>query len=309
MRTLALRRALSISVAAASLAGCGALPLSASKGQSEMPPIGGPGPFLGADSATGEVQWVSTFYNSSAVVEYDYPKSESPIGQITNLVTPSSECTNGFRTFWVATRGSTIQGDLEEFTAGGRPIKTLKPGGTCAVDPATGDVAVLVSGKVVIFKGGRGSGKTLSTGFNEPFYDGYDSHSNLFADGFTGERSGFTLVELRKGSSTFRKITPSNTVQFPGSVQSDGTYLTVFDQLTNDFYQYAISGKTATLKGTVALSGPTDCLQTWIAPPYVYCADAGNENVTVYKYPAGGSSVATLDSGSLPAGVVSLWVR
>ena len=40
----------------------------------------------------------------------------------------------------------------------------------------------------------------------------------------------FALVELPKGSSTFKTITTSNSVQFPGSVQWDGTYLTVFDQ-------------------------------------------------------------------------------
>ena len=39
------------------------------------------------------------------------------------------------------------------------------------------------------------------------------------------------LVELPKGSSTFKTITTSNGVQFPGSVQWDGTYITVFDQL------------------------------------------------------------------------------
>ncbi len=81
-------------------------------------------------------------------------------------------------------------------------------------------------------------------------------------------------------------------MQFPGSVQWDGTYLTVFDQLTNQFYQYTVSGKTATLKGTIQLTGSGDCAQTWIVKGLVYCGDAGNNNGEVFKYPAGGSPVA-----------------
>lgn len=42
----------------------------------------------------------------------------------------------------------------------------------------------------------------------------------------------------------------------------------------------------ATLKGTVSLSGSSDCDQTWIARPYVYCADGGNLDGEVYRYPA-----------------------
>jgi hypothetical protein len=93
-------------------------------------------------------------------------------------------------------------------------------------------------------------------------------------------------------------------------VQWDGTYLTVFDQLANAFYQYSVSGTTATLKGTVSLSGSSDCAGTWIAQPYVYCADAGNEDGEVYNYPAGGSPIATLTGHFyFPIDVVSLRVR
>ena len=162
MRTLAVRRrALSISVAAALLAGCGG-----SQG-AVSPPVGpqsgGAGsahelwaPALHGPRSASEVQWVSSgFYSSGDLIEFDYPKSESPIGQIT-LATAGGECTKGRRTFWVSTSASS-QSAIEEFTASGRgPIKTLKPGGSsCAVDPATGDVAVLSSSGVVIFKGGN----------------------------------------------------------------------------------------------------------------------------------------------------------
>jgi hypothetical protein len=63
------------------------------------------------------------------------------------------------------------------------------------------------------------------------------------------------------------------------------------------------------LKGTVVLSGAGDCGQTWIAPPYVYCADAGNDSGEVFQYPEGGSSIATLAGMDFPFGVVSVRVR
>ena len=75
-------------------------------------------------------------------------------------------------------------------------------------------------------------------------------------------------------------------------MQWDGTYLTVFDQLTNQFYQYTVSGTTATLKNTIQLTGSSDCAQTWIVKGLVYCGDAGNDNGEVFKYPAGGSPIA-----------------
>jgi len=89
-------------------------------------------------------------------------------------------------------------------------------------------------------------------------------------------------------------------------VQWDGKYLTVVDQNAAAMYQYTVSGTKATLKGTVSLTGSGDCAQTWIATGVVYCADAGNNDGGVYKYPAGGSAIAVLGSGlPLPLGTTA----
>jgi hypothetical protein len=141
---------------------------------------------------------------------------------------------------------------------------------------------------------------------DEEFFDGYDPSGNLFADGFTGNRSGFALVELPKGSSKFVTIKTSNSPEFPGSVQWDGTYLTVFDQNANAMYQYTVSGTKATLQGTVLLSGSSDCAQTWLVQSLVYCGDAGNGDGEVFKYPAGGSAIAVFTGNfDVPLGVVA----
>ena len=151
-------------------------------------------------------------------------------------------------------------------------------------------------GDVVIFKNASGTGKVYSTPLAAEYFDGYDPQGNLFADGIAN--SGyFGLVELPKGGSTFKTITTSNSVQFPGSVQWDGTYLTVFDQLANKTYRYTVSGTKATLKGTVSYVGSGDCAQTWIVKGIIYCGDAGNDDGEVFKYPAGGSAIAVLGSG------------
>lgn len=253
----------------------------------------------------GEVQYFSSY--GGTLLEFNYPKSASPIGSIG--FNAGGLCTKGARTFWAA--GSD---KIAEFRAGGAtPIRALKTGpytGGCAVDSATGDLAALdvISGGVTIFYKALGKGTIISSTLGEAGFDGYDNQSDLYADGFDHDYR-FALVELKKGSNTFVAITTSNAVGFPGSVQWDGTYLTVTDQDADAIYRYTVNGTNATLKGTVLLSGAADCAATWIARPYVYCADAGNNNAEVFKYPAGGSPIATLESMDLPLGVVSLHAR
>lgn len=290
------RHAITNCVAGVLLAGCGGSqgPLS--------PPAGTPAAAQRLARADGEVQYFST--SDNALLEFDYPKRESPIGSIS--FGGGSECTKGAGTFW-----TTAPDGIAGFRVGGAtPIRVLKTSyaSACAVDPTAGDLAALSFDGVVIFHKARGKGKVI-TPLAEAYFDGYDDKSNLFVDGFRSS-GAFELVELKKDSARFGTITTSNTVEFPGSVQWDGKYLTVLDQLAGAIYQYTVAGTNATLKGTVLLSGSADCAQTWIARPYVYCADAGNAGGEVYEYPAGGSPIATL-SGALnePLGVVSLRAR
>jgi hypothetical protein len=244
-----------------------------------------------------DFEYIINDYGTFAGV-FDYPKSVKEIGQITNV--GGQGCTNvlygyGKKTFWI------VAGDTEinEYQVPMKPLKTLSDSigmpSSCAMD-TSGDLAVGIldgsgSGDVVIYQNASGTPTAYKTPLAEEFFDGYDNKGNLFADGFT--RSNFGLVELPKGSSTFETITTSNTVDFPGSVQWDGTYLTVFDQETNSIYQYTVSGTTATLEGTVKFQGSSDCAQSWIVKGILYCADAGNNDGEVFKYPAGGSIVAT----------------
>jgi hypothetical protein len=241
---------------------------------------------------------------------FDYPTSDKQIGKIDHV--GGQACTNvlygnGKKTFWIVAGADQIT----LFQVPKKPLKRLSISygqpSSCAMD-TNGDLAVgnLSDGDIVIFKNASGSGTEMTTPLSTEYFDGYDNNGNLFFDGFNGSSDSFELVELPKGSSTFQPITTSNSVSFPGSVQWDGTYLTVFDQRANAMYQYTVSGTKATLKGTVSLSGANDCAQTWIGTGVVYCADSGYGDGAVFKYPAGGEPIAVFTGNfDLPLGTVA----
>jgi hypothetical protein len=247
---------------------------------------------------------------------FNYPKSDAMIGQINGA--GGQGCTNvlfgyGKKIFWNAGRTNDL---INEYEVPNKLLRSLSLNYTftssCAMN-TDGDLAVGIllansygpGGQVVIFKNATGSGKVYKTPLAKEYFNGYDPSGNLFADGF-GLSYNFMLVERPKGSSKFVTITTSNAPEFPGSVQWDGTYLTVFDQLTSETYQYTVSGTTATLKNTVQFTGASDCAQTWIVKGLLYCGDAGNDDGEVFKYPAGGSPVAVFTGNfDLPLGVTA----
>jgi hypothetical protein len=257
-------------------------------------------------------EYIINDYGTYASI-FNYPKSVKQIGTITNV--GGQGCTNvlygyGKKIFWIVAGYNQIT----EYQVPQKPIKTLSvPSGempsSCAMN-TTGDLAVGIlagsnAGNIVIFKNASGSGTHIPTPLAREYFDGYDANGNLFFDGFTSG-SGFQLDEIPKGTKKVHTITTSNTVEFPGSVQWDGKYLTVTDQIANAMYRYTISGTQATLKGTVTLTGSSDCAQTWIVTGIVYCADAGTDGGEVFKYPAGGSTIAVfVGNFDLPLGTVA----
>jgi hypothetical protein len=261
-------------------------------------------------------EYIINDYGSFAGI-FDYPKSAQMIGQLNGA--GGQGCTNALNGYgkgiiWNAGRTNDL---ITEYSVPDDTVlKTLSLNYTytssCSMDTA-GNLAVGVllgnsfgpGGQVVIFQNATGSGKVYNTPLNKEYFSGYDPSGNLFADGLDASYS-FMLVELPKGQTKFVTIKTSNSPQFPGSVQWDGQHLSVFDQDTSETYRYAVSGTKATLKHTVKYSGASDCAQTWIVTGLMYCGDAVNDDGEVFKYPTGGSPVATF-SGSFdePLGVVA----
>ena len=260
----------------------------------------------------GTHEYIINDYGTYASI-FIYPKSHKQIGTIYNV--GGQGCTNvlygyGKQTFWIVAAANQIT----EYKVPQTPIKTLSVSvgspSSCAMDTG-GNLAVGIlygsgGGDIVIFKHASGSGIAIRTPLAREYFDGYDPNGNLFFDGLTSA-SAFELLEIPKGSKTPRRIKTSNTVQFPGSVQWDGKYVTVFDQIANQLFQYSIVGSKAVLKGTISFSGSSDCAQTWIVPGLIYCGDAGNNGGEVFNYPAGGSPAAVLTGNfNEPLGVVAV---
>jgi hypothetical protein len=267
------------------------------------------------NSRSRKYEYIFNEYGTYASI-FKYPKSTAMVGQITGA--GGQGCTNalygyGKKIIWNAGRTNDL---ISEYQVPNKLLRTISLNYTftssCAMN-TSGDLAVGIllgnsygpAGQVVIFKNATGKGKVYNTPLSKEYFDGYDSNGNLFADGF-GPSYNFMLVELPAGSSKFVTIKTSNSPEFPGSVQWDGTYLSVFDQDTSETYQYTVSGTTATLKNTVQLVGASDCAQTWIVKRLLYCGDAGNNDGEVFKYPAGGSPAATFTGNfDLPLGVTA----
>jgi hypothetical protein len=314
------KSALTITMGAALLAACSnnsGSPLTPSGPSSGLPDIThiGRAVMPTTSKGNGTYQYISNFGNST-LLEFDYPKSDSSIGSIGGVAEPQGECTNalfgsGKQTFWV-TSSSSAAGAIEEFKVGGTsPIKSLPvpsgdiPGG-CAMDPATGNLAATIinNGAVVIYEKASGKGTVSQTPLLEAYFAGFDNKSNLYADGFnSGDASSF--VELKKGSNKWETLSLSNSVEFPGAVQYDGKYITIYDQEAQAFYGYTCRGTTCALKRTVSIS----CAGSWIAKGYVICTDAGNNDAEIIKYPAGGTPIATLKSSSFDEPLAAVQVE
>lgn len=307
---------LGVSVAAALIAGC-SNGRSSLSGTSSVTINGLPFVPVMADKENNKkkkplYQFMSTI---GGILAYDYPVNVRPIRQFYGG--GGGECANVLygtakRDFWVTAPGSQ---SIEEFEVdGSSPIKTLstsagQPVG-CAMDPRKDYLAATIvgNGDIVYFPHEKGPGQVGHTQLAAAYYDGYDDQDDLFVDGFNAS-GAFELVEQAPGSNTPETITTSNTVLVPGAVQWDGKYITVTDQAARAIYRYTVRGTQATLEGTVSLSGSSDCVQTWIGSSgLVFCPDGANNDGEVYKYPAGGSPVATLMIGSAdtPIGFVEV---
>src|SRR5262249_53079034 len=105
--------------------------------------------------------------------------------------------------------------------------------------------------------------------------------------------------ELPKGSATFTDITLNHSINLPGGVQWDGTYMTVGDAYPSPTI-YQTSG--STVVGTTPLPDAYHVLGYFIDKGRVIVPDlpAGlNGQIMYVAYPAGGHSTKTI---SLPGG-------
>lgn len=114
-----------------------------------------------------------------------------------------------------------------------------------------------------------------------------------FVDGANAS-SVFGLAELPYSSGTMTPIVLKQSITTPGGVQWHGKDLAVADAANSVIYRFALSGTTGTKKGSTFLSGPYSVAQFWIQGSRLIGPDAGEDEVGIWQFPAGGSPIKVL---------------
>ena len=215
---------------------------------------------------------------------------------------------------WITNYGSS---NIVEYAHGGTsPINTLNDPGEnpfgCSVNIRNGALAVtnLISasggsGSMSIYKKAAGSPKNyVDPNFHQMYFLSYDNMGNIFVDGENAS-SGFQYAELTKGSSTFTDITLSGSgfaqINAPGGVQFNGKYIAVGDLGGSVIYH--TSG--AIVTGSTPLKSQTGgVLQFSIQGDRVISPDRNQQDLGLYKYPAGGFALKSITGFSTPFSAV-----
>lgn len=201
---------------------------------------------------------------------------------------------------------------IDEYAHGGRsPIAQIGPvDGYAAIDyafdPNSGDIAVAYSGgeggMVDVYTSPSGTPATYDVpNMAWPAFVGYDNQGNLFVDGRSTANGPDVLAELVKGAGGFNGLSLNTSIENMGSIQWDGSNITVASGATID--QLSISGSNATVVGTTNLSG------AWARWP-IYWIQGGTiigDHVTtphthngrflgLWNYPQGGKAFRVITS-------------
>jgi hypothetical protein len=182
---------------------------------------------------------------------------------------------------------------------------------TCAVDPASGTVAVVNlesisgAGSVSLYAQGKGRPKIYNYGFVYKYYFGsFDSRGNLFVDAsYDIASEPFAFLELPKGARSMQAIMLKQTFNVPGGVGWDGKHVVVGDSKTSELYQFDVSGSTGTETGSTRLGKGRFVTQFFIDGNSATGANFNGHNVAFWKYPAGGLPSKAIRGLGYPFGV------
>jgi hypothetical protein len=202
-------------------------------------------------------------------------------------------------------------GAVGEYAHGGTTqIATLgtagfEPGG-CSVDPISGNLAVAgYSGSskapMLIYPHATGNPTLLYSSQLKSFsYPAYDDAGDLFTS--TSAKHGFRYAELKANDKTFSVIKPPSEFDFyVNKIQWDGSHV-VFENWNargegTELYQLHISGRTATLVGSIQLQR-ADGNTFWMQDGSVFGPFAKplpnhhSRAIAYWPYPAGGKQTS-----------------
>jgi hypothetical protein len=229
---------------------------------------------------------------------YSFPGLQ-PVEAIANPA-PFGLCSDTAGNVWASDQD---RHDLQKYSAGGtKPIAVLAdkhflPNG-CAVDPLTGDLAVVNQtrddGNVAIYPGGTGPRQILKNRYvRYPEFCAYDASGDLFVDGVNPGQPAWALTEMRRGQTSFILIkTPANLNAPDGDpLQWDGAHLALSSDTR--IYRLDVKNAKASVVGTTTLEAPNSVLFTWIGSGYVAGTSGSGSSIELllWKYPDGGAPV------------------
>jgi hypothetical protein len=199
---------------------------------------------------------------------------------------------------------------IYEYAHGGTsPIETLLVNDddrpvACAIDPTTGNLAVAnqdgysCRSNVAIFSEAQGEPTVYCT---QPAVGwvascGYDDAGNLYVDGDTNFESwDLVFAELPRGAANFSSIT-LNDLKYPGSVQWDGSYITIETEKTPKIFEVQVSGSNAQIVHTTDFSDAKHAGLSWIQGDDVILPaglpnDGATSRLGIWAYPSGGNAI------------------
>jgi len=309
--------ALSLSATFAFLAGCGGLPIDSAQGRlaqndaRQASKAGGPLLSVAHRSGHGA--------DSESVVSIISLRQDKVIARITGYGYIGGVCSDASGNVWVSNhrRG---QWYVDQFARGGsKEIDQLRAPhrwsnlGACAVDPTSGNLAVMganIDGanKALIWSGVP-SGKPAI--YSLPFCPvsaAYDGAGNLFITGWAcGSTFNAYFGELAKGSGHVALIKLDKQTGPFGGVQWDGTYVAVAVAVSHRrvhrlLYRVQVSGTAGKVVGTVEPQGFYMCY-CFGTPSGLFVMHDGTiigtagkhgDGIWTWPYPAGGKRTQSI---------------
>jgi hypothetical protein len=293
--------ALSGGVAVALLAGCGG----------SQPPIGAPGAMpqtsATATHADRGKSWMLPSTSSRDLIYatggcggacvISYPDGKT-VDSITIGGGVVGDCSDSAGNVFITNNNQVL-----EYAHGGTtPIATLDLSGDnatgCAVDPMTGNLAVVYRGSgadVAVFADAQGQPMLYTSELDSEFC-GYDDDGDLFVSGYNSDEPD--LSELLNGSGAFSPLSIKGKIGNPGRVQWDGKYLTYESRTAGSvkIARLTVAGSSATVVGTTRFKGGIrNAYEPWIygnriIVPYSTRGQYANE-IGVWAYPGGGKAI------------------
>jgi hypothetical protein len=302
------RRAFSVGMAVAFVAGCGGSQPPIGAGPVAQEALTAQGRPHSASSSGSDLLYVAS--PDGDLFMFDYP-SGSFVGDFDPAGVP------GIRGMCTDTSGNVYVVGWDDLTViakfahgATKPTWTTELsdryyGNSCAVDPTTGNLAVFGNeyssedgpNVVMIFPNGSGSSGTptyytIPSTMAYASFCTYDNAGNLYADPYGYESSDrYVIAELPQGGSTFSIITPTKRIKL-GPLQWVSGYLVASDH--GAVYRLMISGSHAKIVSETKATGKQSSM--WIQDSDVLAAAylQRKKEVALWNYPQGGKPITII---------------